>query len=317
MPKNDKNRQGRSPTLPTTATSKNNKDRQGRQQPLLLHTSQIPLSLPQRTHPPTNAGRLINPNNLLKVLTANVQSVSTKIDELIAHIHLENFDVIMLNETWLDTQNRHLLSEVAIYGYKVFHVDKPTPTGRGSGSIMYVKNTLYLIERKTSATSTREIIQVDVNPKNAVNLKLVLIYRNTRITAADDDASYTMLEEILQSQHECVIICVFNFPNIDWKQQRQTPAPGIKLMQLLADNNLTQHVHETTRPNNILDLVISREEELIVNLNIIGKMGDLQAIQYSIKTKNGIMASEKNKYNFRRANFYEMRTELYIGLTMA
>ena len=36
-------------------------------------------------------------------------------------------------------------------------------------------------------------------PKNAVHLKLVLIYRNPRITAADDDELYTMLEEILLS----------------------------------------------------------------------------------------------------------------------
>ena len=96
------------------------------------------------------------------------------------------------------------------------HVDKPTPTGRGGGSIMYVKNTLNPIERKSSATCTKEIIHVDINPKNAVHLKLVLIYRNPRITAADDDEFYIMLEEILLSQHKCVIMGDFNLPNIDW-----------------------------------------------------------------------------------------------------
>ena len=111
------------------------------------------------------------------------------------------------------------------------------------------------------------------------------------------------------SQQECVILGDFNLPNIDWKLQRKTPAPDNKLMQLLADNNLTQHVHETTRQNNIVDLVISTEEELIVNLKIIDKIGDTQAIQYSIKIEKGNMESEKN-YNFRRANFDAMRTEL-------
>ena len=52
----------------------------------------------------------------------------------------------------------------------------------------------------------------------------------------------------------------FNLPNIDWTLERPTPATGNKLIQLLAENNLTQHVHETTRQNNILDLVISTEE---------------------------------------------------------
>ena len=89
-----------------------------------------------------------------------------------------------------------------------------------------------------------------------------------------------MLEEILLSQYECVIMGDFNHPNMDWTQQRQTPAPGNKLMQLLANNNITQHEHETSRQNNILDLVISTEEELILNLKIINKIRDHQAIQF-------------------------------------
>ena len=90
----------------------------------------------------------MQPNKLLKVLTAIVQSLSPKIDELIALIQVENFDVIALYETWIDIQNKHLLKEVAIHDYMVFHVDKSTPTQRGGGSIMYVKNTLNPIERK-------------------------------------------------------------------------------------------------------------------------------------------------------------------------
>ena len=80
-------------------------------------------------------------------------------------------------------------------------------------------------------------------------------------------------------------------------------------MQLLADNNLTQHVHETTRQNNILDLVIPTEE-LIVNQKITDKIGCHQAITFSIKSETGNIASGKNNYNFRRANFYVMWTEL-------
>ena len=107
------------------------------------------------------------------------------------------------------------------------------------------------------------------------------------LETTDGGEFYTMLEEILLSEHECVMMGDFNLPNTDWTLQRPTPAPGIKLMQLLVDNNLTQHVHETTRQNNILDLVISTEKELIVNLKITDKIGDHQAITFSIKTENG------------------------------
>ena len=42
-----------------------------------------------------------------------------------------------------------------------------------------------------------ELIQVDINPKNTTHIKLVLVYRNTRRTPADDDSFYATLEEIL------------------------------------------------------------------------------------------------------------------------
>ena len=56
-----------------------------------------------------------------------------------------------------------------------------------------------------------------------------------------------------------------------------------------------QQVHETTRQNNILDLVISTEEELIVNLKITDKISDHQAITFSLKTEKGNISSEKKK----------------------
>ena len=102
-----------------------------------------------------------------------------------------------------------------------------------------------------------------------------------------------MLKEILPSQQECVTMLDFNLPNIDWTLQRQTHTPSNKMMQLHADYNLTQHVHETTRQNNILNQVISMEEELIVNLKIIDKIGNHQVIQYSIKTEKGTITSNK------------------------
>ena len=95
-----------------------------------------------------------------------------------------------------------------------------------------------------------ELIQVDINLKNTTHIKLVLVYQTTRITAADDDVFYTVLEEILLKQHECVIMGDFNLPHNVWSLQRSTPATGSKLLQFIADNGLSQHVQEPTRLNN-------------------------------------------------------------------
>ena len=76
---------------------------------------------------------------------------------------------------------------------------------------------------------------------------MVLVCRNTTIPAADDDAFYAILEEILLTQHECVIMGDFNLPHIDWSLRQPTLAPGSKLLQFISDNGLSQHVQEPTR----------------------------------------------------------------------
>ena len=166
------NQQGRSPTVSTTARCKNDKDCQGQQQQRALHTPQKPLSPSPGKPTETKTGRLIQPNNLLKVLTANLQSLSPKIDELIALIQVEKSDVIALNETWLDTQNKNLLAEVAIYGYKVFHVNKTNSNRKGRWINHVCQKHLEPNGTKVISTCTKEIIQVDIIPKNAVDLKL-------------------------------------------------------------------------------------------------------------------------------------------------
>ena len=180
--------------------------------------------------PPPPASAEAQTNNKLKVFLSNVQTLPPKMDEIIVLTKAENFDIIGLNKTWLDTEEKHILAEVSIEGYKIFSVDKPTPAKRGGGSILYIKNALNPIERKATATRTAQIIQVDINPKHEVHIKIVLIYRNTTITAADDDMFYESLEEILLTQHECIIMGDFNLPNIDWTLGRPTPTPGSKLL---------------------------------------------------------------------------------------
>ena len=102
----------------------------------------------------------------------------------------------------------------------------------------------------------------------------------------------------------------FNLPHIDWSLHQPMPAPGSKLLQFIADNGLSQHVHEPTRQNNILDLVITREEALLVALQIKDKLGDHQAIQFLLRTEKDETAIEKTNYNFRRANFEAMQADL-------
>ena len=52
---------------------------------------------------------------------------------------------------------------------------------REGRTVTYVTSSLTPIERKSRATRTMEVIQIDINPKHTTHLKLVLIYKNTTI----------------------------------------------------------------------------------------------------------------------------------------
>lgn len=69
----------------------------------------------------------------------------------------------------------------------------------------------------------------------------------------------------MQSQHMNAYLLS---QHISDTKERLTAAPGNKLMQLIADNNLIKHMSEPTRQHNVLDLIIYTEEELIVNIKI-------------------------------------------------
>ena len=74
-------------------------------------------------------------------------------------------------------------------------------------------------------------------------------------------------------------------------------------------------MQEQTWQNNIHDLVITTEEALLVTLQNKEKIGDHQAIQFSLQTEKEETAVEKTNYNFRMANFEAIRADLHdVGL---
>ena len=72
-------------------------------------------------------------------------------------------------------------------------------------------------------------------------------------------------------------------------------------------------MQELTRQNNILDIVITTDEALLVTLQIKDKIEDHQAIQFLLQTEKEATAIKKTNYNFRRANFEAMRADLDDG----
>ena len=65
-----------------------------------------------------------------------------------------------------------------------------------------------------------------------------------------------------------LIIGDFNFPGIDWVTL-EADVTGSKFLDLTQDCFLTQHVLKPTRYDNLLDLVLSSEENMVEKLFVL------------------------------------------------
>ena len=80
----------------------------------------------------------------------------------------------------------------------------------------------------------------------------------------------------------------FNHGNIKWDTLQSTGVEDQKLLCLVQDNFLTQHVLEPTRATRILDIVLSSHKELVDNVEIKEPFGssDHNQMHFNINVKS-------------------------------
>ena len=224
-------------------------------------------------------------------------------------LHEEHFGVVGINETWLESRNRHCLAEIHLPGYQLFSIERPNSTGRGGGSAMYVKDSLNPVERRKHAGMNCEVVCVQIQPRDRSILKLVLVYRNPHTLAAEDEELYSILQEILDGRYEAIIFGDFNLPYVDWATGT-AQAPGNKLVDFAAQNALVQRVLEPTRGDHVLDLVLCTEGGLIQgNVEVGNNLGtsDHKTVSFVINKGSKYSGGGVRKPDFRRANFHRLR----------
>ena len=65
----------------------------------------------------------------------------------------------------------------------------------------------------------------------------------------------------------------FNFPHINWNTY-DSDAASVSFINLVMDNYLSQYVKEPTRESNLLDLVLTSEEAMVENVEVLEHLGN-------------------------------------------
>ncbi len=132
----------------------------------------------------------------------NARSIIQKRDELVAYVTSEQSDIISITETWININDKHLISEVNIPGYTIFLDCRENR--RGGGVILYIKDSIDAIEINKNKRSAYESVYVKIK----VNRKRVIIgtiYRPPKTTIEDDQLLYEELESVIKTKNS--IIC--------------------------------------------------------------------------------------------------------------
>ena len=192
----------------------------------------------------------------------NACSVANK-TAIISEYATDNVDMLAITETWMKHNDPVTANELTPPGFSLHHAPRVGRVGGGVG-ILY-KNEFKLTAKENPITSSYESTLCTFKSDRSKNLTVMIVYRppsSSFATFLDEFSSY--LESLITSPHEVLILGDFNL-HYDDTAHHQTN----RFKSLLMGFSLKQHVSEATHKcGHILDLVISRENDLVLNSSV-------------------------------------------------
>jgi exonuclease III len=135
----------------------------------------------------------IKPNNQLKIMLWNCNSIRNKIENLKIYIKTEKPDIILLNETKCDKETGNFFLELP--GYETFLNPREKNSNKGGGVAIVVKETISRQEFKEFSTHNEEICCVKITTK-LFTIHIFTYYNPPKTANRDKIISYDFFKEI-------------------------------------------------------------------------------------------------------------------------
>ena len=239
----------------------------------------------------------------IKCVYLNARSIINKKSELNIMVDDIKPHIIGITESWAN--NDITDAELGLERYVMFRKDSIGK--RGGGVLLYIKETIPAYEVQ---------LQEEADCKEALSCNLVtghttitirVVYRCPNITIQNNEQIHKAISEV--SKGDCIIMGDFNHGNIKWDSQQSTGVEDQKLLCLVQDNFLTQHVLEPTRAARVLYIVLSSQKEFGDNVVIQEPLGS----SYVPMKKQGKRSKKKHlsKEAFRKIRYKQNMWRVY------
>ena len=237
----------------------------------------------------------------------NARSLVNKIDLFQSTVCNYNPDIIGVTETWCNSSV--LDSELQLKDYDSFRCDRKSQN-KGGGVLLYVKKALKPVEVETLSTFVDHVFC------KVGNLLIGVCYRssNYAIVGRDNNDSLNQLIKNISDKH-FLMMGDFNYPDINWLQQTVEDNASTDCKEFFHSFNdcfLTQHVIEHTRSSAVLDLIFSREPELVSNVKVIENLGtsDHNMVSFSVHYEQNNFVNTRQIHDYNKGDYQSIREEL-------
>ena len=237
----------------------------------------------------------------MKFFYSNVQSLNQKIDDMKHEIHSKNYDIIILTETWLNSNT--LNKDLNLKNYTIYRKDREE--GKGGGVLNAVKSKL--MSKQMSICKSMEALLVKVKLKKQ-QINILALYRSPNPKYHTPNLMSKIERIVKKHIKNIIIVGDFNLPQINWSNISQTLGQNeisTALVNMIVNNDLKQHVNVPTHSSNsILDLIITPSHmNLFFDVNEPFSHSDHNSI---VITKEFLMSEEprfEKKLNFAKADW--------------
>ena len=238
-----------------------------------------------------------------------MQSLCSKIGELEAVVQENKPDVILLTETWLNSDI--CSAAISLPGFEIIpdlRCDRAeTAAGVGGGLIVYIKDGLKVVPTQLN-TDFNQCCSFNILTKRDT-LSFILIYRPPSTGTDNYDKLCRLVEEVGEKSF---IIGDFNMPGIDWEETEAT-GRGRQLLEAATRANLDQMVEGPTHiKGNQLDLILTNMPERVLSVKDLGRLGksDHIMLELNIEAGSTSIVTSIEKHNWQKADYQQICKDL-------
>ena len=185
------------------------------------------------------------------------------------------------------------------------------------GAVIYVSKNLNMNPIDTS-NMCDESVWVEISLKGSDKLLLGCVYRSPNSPEDNNQNVLECVRNMCDLPHSHKLICGdFNLPEIDWlKETTNTNENHIafKFLECMRDCFLTQHVlqpthHRINQRENILDLILTNEEQMITGLRHEAPIGASHhsSLIFKFQCYSEDNKRKVNSYRYNLGDYDELR----------